>query len=340
MKIFDYFFMAAVILFVTIGCSSDKGQNVEQTETFTNPIVADGADPWVIRFQEEYYYCFSAENKIWVSRSVGLHEIGEAEPLAVWTPPAGTSYSDELWAPELHYLNGKWYIYVAADNGNNHNHRMYVLEGRTQNPQDRFDFKNKIAAPTDRWAIDGTVLQTDDGNLFFIWSGWEGTVNVQQNLYIAPMSDPWTISGERVKISSPEYNWERIGQPYINEGPEVLKNGTEIFVIYSASGSWTDDYCLGQLRLIGSDPLKKESWLKKDVAVFSKTETVFGPGHASFVKSPDFTQDWIVYHAAKFKGAGWDRDVRMQQFFWNEDGSPNFGVPAAAGVPIAVPSGS
>ena len=44
---------------------------------------------------------------------------------------------------------------------------------------------------------DGAVIQKDDGSLYFVWSGWPGTTDGQQNLYIAPMSNPYTISGER-----------------------------------------------------------------------------------------------------------------------------------------------
>ncbi|HOO15240.1 MAG TPA: glycoside hydrolase family 43 protein [Candidatus Marinimicrobia bacterium] len=307
--------------------------------TFTNPVVTDGADPWVIRYQDVYYYCFATDDRIWISCSKNLHEIGLAEPKLVWQPPKGNPWSEELWAPELHFFDNKWYIYVAADDGANENHRMYVLESDNIDPQSHYVLVGKIADSTDCWAIDGTVLE-HRGHLYFIWSGWEGKVNVQQNLYIAPMSNPATISGDRVLISEPEYEWEKIGRPLVNEGPEILKKNDKIHIIYSASGSWTDDYCLGQLTFTGGDILSRESWSKNPRPVFSKTETVFGPGHASFVKSPDGREDWIVYHAAKYKGGGWDRDVRMQKFGWNSDDSPNFGAPVSAGVLLEVPSGS
>ena len=308
--------------------------------TFTNPICARGADPWVVRHRDAYYYCRSAGGKIWVSRAERLQEIGREPGAAVWTPPPNTPYSQELWAPELHRLDGRWYIYVAADDGNNPNHRMYVLEGDPEDPQKPFAFKGKISDPSDRWAIDGTVLVLSGNRKYFIWSGWEGDRNVAQHLYIAPMSNPWTISGDRACISKPELPWELNGRPLINEGPEVLRNARgRVFLIYSASGSWTDDYCLGQLTLAGADPLQPAAWVKHRDAVFARTADVFGPGHASFVKSPDGKEDWIVYHAARRKGGGWDRDVRIQKFGWNADGSPNFGTPVSPGVVLPEPSG-
>jgi GH43 family beta-xylosidase len=305
----------------------------------TNPVAPSGADPWVIRDGDQYYLCQSRRGSIWVNQCTRLQDIGQDHWKRVWTPPANTAYSKELWAPELHRINGTWYIYVAADDGHNENHRMIVLEGTTDNAQDPFQFKGKIAAPTDRWAIDGTVLQMPGSQLYFIWSGWEGFDNVAQHLYIAPMNDPWTISGERVRISSPELDWELNVRPLINEGPQILWHKDKLFIIYSASGSWTDDYCLGQLTWTGGDPLDPTSWIKKPAAVFSRTNDVFGPGHCSFVKSPDNTEDWIVYHSAKSSGAGWNRQINMQRFTWHADGSPDFGRPVSPGVPMAEPSG-
>jgi len=310
------------------------------TATFSNPIVANGADPWVIMHNGRYYYCQScSNNSITVAVAERLEDLSSAEACLVWTAVEGTLYAWDVWAPELHFLRGRWFIYFAADDGNNDNHRMYVLESVTDDPQGAYCFKGQLAAPTDRWAIDGTVLELADGRLYFIWSGWEGFVNEQQNLYIAPMSDPCTISGERVCISVPEYPWELNGGcPLINEGPEVLMHGEKLHLIYSASGSWCDDYCLGQLTFTGGDPLNRDAWVKKPTAVFARTDNVFGPGHASFTKSPDGTEDLIVYHSAKFSGAGWDRQVNMQRFTWDVEGNPVFGEPVAPGVEMAVPS--
>ncbi len=306
--------------------------------TFTNPVVASGADPWVIQREGFYYYCQSNRGSVRVNKCARLQDLGTNQWKTVWTPPPNMPYSKELWAPELHFLQGNWWIYVAADDGDNFHHRMYVLEGLPDDPQAPFRFKGKIAAPTDRWAIDATVLQMPNNRLYLIWSGWEGSENVAQHLYIAPMSNPWTISGERVRISSPELDWEKHGRPLINEGPEVLWHGDKLCLIYSASGSWGDDYCLGQLAWTGGDVLDPKSWVKKPIPVFSRTQDVFGPGHCSFVKSPDGKEDWIIYHSAKSSGAGWNRRVNMQRFTWNLDGSPDFGKPISAGVPLSVPS--
>jgi len=305
--------------------------------TFRNPVAPDGHDPWIIQKDGLYHYCYSHRGAIWVNSNPKLQDAVQFEGTQVWRPERGKQYSRELWAPELHFLQGRWYIYVAADDGRNENHRMYVLQCETSDPTRRFSFSGKIADPTDKWAIDGTVMQYR-GRLYFIWSGWETNQNVRQDLYIAPMSNPTAISGPRVLISKPEYRWEKVGRPLVNEGPQVLTHNDDLFVIYSASGSWTDDYCLGQLKLVGADPLNPKSWRKKPTPVFRGTETIFSPGHASFTKSPDGAEDWIVYHTAKHRGAGWNRCTRMQPFTWDAQGNPVFGRPIADNVEIPAPS--
>jgi GH43 family beta-xylosidase len=322
-------------------CLAGKKSHADDGEverTFTNPVARYGADPWVIRRETNYYYCQSRLDGVWVNRASRLEDIGVDHWKRIWLAPPGTAWSKQIWAPELHFLAGKWYVYVAADDGDNANHRMYVLAGSSSDPQAPFRFVGKIAAPDDHWAIDGTVLQMPDQKLYFIWAGWPGTNDGVQNLYIAPMSNPWTINGPRVCISEPDRIWEQRDFPHINEGPETLWHDGHLFVIYSASGFWDDNYCLGELTWNGGDVLAANSWVKTPEPVFARTAEVFGPGHCSFVKSPDGREDWIVYHAHRGPGTE-QRDVRIQRFGWHADGSPDFGSPVAARIPLRAPSG-
>jgi GH43 family beta-xylosidase len=252
----------------------------------------------------------------------------------VWNAPAFGPNAKSLWAPELHHIQGKWYIYYAADDGLNENHRMWVLE--SSDPMGPYFCRG--ALETSGWAIDGTVLQHTNGALYFVWSGWPAKENGQQNLYIAPMRNPWTLSSSRTLLAQPEHSWERVDMA-ICEGPQILQNNGRTFLIYSASGSWTVDYCLGLMELEGNDPLNTSHWSKKG-CIFQKTAQVWGIGHCSFVKSPDRTEDWIVYHAKSKRKKGWnDRNVRAQKFGWTAEGLPCFGEPISAGVSLAAPSG-
>ena len=187
-----------------------------------------------------------------------------------------------------------------------------------------------------------------------IWAGWEGDQNGQQNIYIAKMKNPYTIEGKRVKISSPQYDWEKVGDlnnpgnpPHVNvnEGPEVLVRNNRLFLIYSASGCWTDNYALGMLTAsANANILDHNSWKKHPKPVFeqNKENSVYAPGHNSFFRSPDGKEDWILYHANPSPGCGCGgkRSPRMQKFTWNADGTLNFGIPVKAGVELPIPSGS
>ncbi|MEK8033973.1 family 43 glycosylhydrolase [Ideonella sp. DXS29W] len=317
--------------------------------TFTNPIAPAGggggaADPSIVYRDGFYYWASSVNgNSIGIAKAKRLQDIGQVPRVIVYTAPPNTMYSKELWAPELAYLNGRWYLYFAADDGNNANHRMYALQADTQNPQGTWAFRGKLAPPQDFWAIDGTVLQQDDGRLYFIWSGWRGANDgFPQRLYIAPMSDPVTISGDRVEISSPTLPWE-METAAIQEGPAVVKHNGRINLVYSASASWTDSYKLGLLSNTDGQVLNPASWVKKSepVLVSNPAGHVYGPGHNCFVKSPNGRQDWIVYHATTDSGTGWGaRNIRAERFTWRTNDTPDFGKPVAVGKAIKEPAGS
>lgn len=325
------------ILLTLILCSCDQkptpADPSSNIQPFTNPLLSAGADPWVVQHDGLYYYCFSKDGGIQIKVVRDITDLAEAETIRAWTPPPNTRYSKELWAPELHRIADRWYIYVAADDGDNANHRMHVLASKDGTVNSGFEYVGKISDPTDKWAIDGTVLHYRN-RMYFIWSGWEGDVNEAQHLYIAEMDSPTSISSERVLLSSPDYDWEKAGSgnglPTINEGPQILQKEGSVYIVYSAAGSWSDHYCLGMLSLEGDDPMQKKSWQKSPEPVFAGTEQVISPGHCSFITIGD--QDWIVYHATRFKGGGWqNRYVKMQPFDWSEEG-PVFGAPVPDGV--------
>ena len=291
-----------------------------------------GADPWVLRHADgAYYYVQSGTSQIYLRRSATLAGLATAEPKAIWTAPAEGPNSKELWAPEFHFVDGKWTVYYAADAGKNEDHRMFALHCTGDDPmEDAFIDRGELHLEHDRWAIDGTICQ-HNGKTYFCWSGWEGRENTQQILYIQLMKDGLTPIGPRVEISRPTLDWELNGKPLVNEGPQFLSHGGKLHVIYSASGSWGDHYCLGRLTMdAGGDPLVAKNWIKRDQPVFTGANGIISPGHCSFVNcAEDEGRPWIIYHCARHFSAGWDRYVRAQRFSWNADDTPNFGEPAA-----------
>lgn len=287
------------------------------------------ADPFVMFHEGMYYATFTTGVNIQLRRAKTLAGLTDAEPKVIYRPRKGTPCANALWAPEIHRLDDSWFIYFAADDGENENHRMFVLENHSPDPfEKQFVEKGELLTPEYKWAIDGTVLEVK-GKRFFVWSGWPGEKDGRQDLYITRMLDPTLCDERRVLISKPTHDWERHGTIKVNEGPQFLIRGDWIHCIYSASHCITDHYCLGRLTAhIDSDLMNAKSWTKHADPVFAGANGILSPGHASFVRNHEDDRDWIVYHCAKHSNSGGNRYARAQAFSWRDD-VPVFGEPHA-----------
>ena len=335
----------------------DTGAAAGTGSTFTNPLLPSGPDPWALYHNGYYYYMNTTGRNLTVWKTRDITDLKYAEKKIVWTPPATGPYSHDIWAPELHYLDHAWYIYFAADAGDNSSHRNWVIENKNADPLDGdWTFKGKVTDSTDKWAIDPSVVE-NKGKLYITWSGWEGDTNGVQHIFLARLKNPWTVEGKRLEVSTPTYPWEKVGDNYpdgkvvplphidVNEGPEFLQHGGNIFLVYSASACWTPYYELGMLTAsTNSNLMKIKSWKKSAEPMFRQdpANSVFGPGHNSFFKSPDGTEDWILYHANQTaaEGCGPTRSPRAQRFTWKADGTPDFGVPVPVTEQLRKPSGT
>ncbi len=319
-----------------------------QQATFVNPI-AEGADPWVVKHGDQYVWCFSEGNRgisVWLSdklTSIGTRNV-------VWEAPESGPYSREVWAPEMHHLDGKWYIYFAASDGRNENHLAYALESRGEDPLGPYELHGPFATGDGEdgkspnvWAIDMTVLE-HDSKRYAIWSGWDQPGTDRQFLYIAPMASPVELAAPRVLMAdNATYVWERTEEREdsrgLNEAPQILKHDGRTFVTYSCGASWKGTYKLGVLELTGDDPLDPGSWEKHPEPIFRSSESTIGVGHSTYVESPDGSELWHVYHAKVDPRDGWRRAVFLQPAGFDDDGFPVLGEPVAAGTPLTVPSG-
>jgi GH43 family beta-xylosidase len=346
-----------VLALATLACArgatvapSPTTSTVAAACTFANP-VAPGADPWVVQHDGMYYYVRSHDRRIWVARSAKLSEVITAPAKAIWSAPDTGWNRTNIWAPEMHFIDGHWYVYYAAGRAGPPFTRQHagVLQSADADPMGRWIDRGMIytgdsvgTGTGDRWSIDMTVGRIA-GRDYAVWSGWSAraaTDKTPQQLYIAPMANPWTISDNRVLLSAPDESWERGPELDLQEGPQFLRRGGDVFVLYSTRDSWLKEYALGQLRLrdTTADPLQPASWVKTG-PVFTGNARVFGVGHASFVTSSDSSEHWIVYHTKDSPTPGWRRSVHMQPFSWSTSGDPLFGEALAPGVRLAKPRG-
>lgn len=319
--------LAATFLTVTAAAQVAPGY-------FQNPINR-GPDPWMVYFDGNYYLSTTQGDAIRVWKASSLAGLKIAKPVTVWTDTNATR-SAGIWAPEVHFLNHRWYMYYTATSSDHadESHRVYVLESAGDSPLGPYKYKARLFNPAnDHYAIDPTVFQNEkDGSLYLIWAAHPRHV-----LYIARMSNPYTLEGDGVYLPADGFGCE-----HVREGPEILQRNGRIFLIYSICDTGTPDYKLGMLIADAkSNLMDAQSWKQYPRPVFERDDDnqVFGPGHCGFFQSPDGSEDWIVYHAKTtsaytYKG----RTTRAQKFGWNADGTPDFGVPLPLGALIKEPS--
>lgn len=316
------------------------GNSDEPRATFQNPLNEErGSDPWML-YYEGYYYLAATTwgDTLTMKRGQTIAELKAATPEVIWQDANGARCCN-MWAPEFHLIDGsngtRWYHYYTAGDGNDlGTQRSYVLESEGTDPRGPYHFQGQILP---YWAIDGSILE-HDGSRYFLFSAWDGPT---QNIWIQEMTNPWTLTGNRTLLSSPEHAWEQEGSDSVNEGPEPLYHEGRTFLTYSASQCADPGYKLGLLELTGSDPMSSGSWTKSDSPVFQAANGAYGAGHNGFFVSPDGTEHWLVYHATtNSNGSCWiDRTTRIQPFTWSADGTPDFGEPLATSTEILVPSG-
>ncbi|MBW3622328.1 MAG: family 43 glycosylhydrolase [Armatimonadetes bacterium] len=316
-------------------------RTVAPRATFHNPLKADGADPWLTWHDGWYYLSTTGGTRLQMRRARHLADLKNAPDRTVWedTEP---SRSKHIWAPEYHLLESgrglRWYLYYTASDDVDANHRMYVAESAGADPLGPYVFKARLQTDPKNafYAIDGSVLKTSNGEMYFLWCGRPSPAG--QGIYLSKMKNPWTLTGERVYLPASGF-----GCKEVREGPVALQRGGKIFLAYSACDTGKPDYKLGMLIAdADSDLMNPASWKQHPTPVFARVDQygVFGPGHNTFFKSPDGKEDWIVYHAkttSEYTYAG--RSTRTQPITWRADGTPDFGLPLPLDAAIPVPSG-
>ncbi|MBL7257571.1 glycoside hydrolase family 43 protein [Paractinoplanes lichenicola] len=304
----------------------------EVAGTFRNPVGVK-ADPFMTYFNGSYYLTMTEGDSIKMRRAASVAGLLNAPATEVWRD-TNASRNKEVWAPEFYRLNGLWYMYYTADDGVDENHRLYVLESSGDNPLGPYHFKARLVPPNrDVFAIDPGIMQ-HNGRLYLSWAG---TNAYQHNgINVAPMSNPWTVSGNAVALNAGG------GCPEVREGPEFLYRNGRTWMTYSTCDTGKPDYQVWQLSIASTaDPLNPANWQQRTGAVFARSDGrgVFGPGHHAFFKSPDGTQDWIVYHAKTTSVFTYNnRTTRVQRITWTDAG-PNLGVPLAIGATQDLPAG-
>ena len=320
--------------------------------TFRNPISPFSApDPFMTYVPETgyYYALFTRGSVLELFRSRHAADICTGESKVIYTPdgPRDGIWGD-IWAPEMHRgNNGKWYIYTSGRAQEQPGEkRLFIMEALSDDPFGDWRFKCK---PTpDVFSIDPTVYTAPNGQQFICCS----RVDHGQVLDVCALDNPWTFGSRRSMIARAEYGWELVppyvGNGAINEGAFFVENGSRLFIIYSGNGCWSDHYCLGVLEFTGGDRgdpdqmTNPKNWFKHDTPLFVMGNGVYGPGHASFFRSPDGKELWCAYHGMKEHNetvTPAPRYFHIQKVEFDQSGYPVMGEPAGYEADLVPPSG-
>ncbi|SNR70133.1 glycoside hydrolase family 43 protein [Lutibacter flavus] len=313
---------------------------MEKTAT-NKPIVEQRADPFIYKHTDGYYYftgSVPSYDVIELRRAKSINELQEAETFNVWHKHKTGPMSQHIWAPEIHYLDGKWYVYFAASEVDDiWKLRPYVIECKGQDPlkDEWIELGQMQPADGDNktfidFSLDGTVFE-NNGKRYFCWAEKTGGQFAASNLYLAEMESPIKLKTAQFMLTTPDYDWERIDF-WVNEGPAVIKNKGKIYITFSASATGAC-YCMGMMEADSvSDLLNRNSWKKSRYPVLETDyeKRIFGPGHNSFTVAEDGETPLSIYHARDYDEIVGDplydpnRHARVMEVKFDDIGKPIF----------------
>lgn len=279
---------------------------------YPNPFIVERADPYVTKGPDGYYY-FTASypafysvdrgyDRIILRRSRTVIGLRDAEEHTIWTAHKSGNMAAHIWAPEIHYIAGAWYVMFAAGDKNDvWNIRPYMLKCSGDNPiEDDFVELGMVQAcdgddcSFTHFSLDMTYFE-HKGEHYLIWA----EIVDNSVLFMAKINpnEPNKLISMPILLTRPEYEWECV-RFKVNEGASVIKSDDKVIVYFSASGTGAE-YCVGMLWAdADSDLMDKNSWHKLDRPILSTDDLdgEVGPGHNSFVVDENGKQ-LIVYHA-------------------------------------------
>lgn len=316
----------------------------QQSPQLSDIVFQDACYPYVLVWHGNYYATIQPQqgDSVMLYTSSDPLLLAQGRKRCVWHD----SRMKNIWSPELHRLNSKWYLYFEADDGNTDNHQLYVLENCSDDPmKGEYQLKGVIQTNSEwNFGLHPTSIVVR-GQQYLLWSGWQHRRSEveTQCIYIARMQNPWTLGSERVMLSQPELEWERqwinpdglrSNYPiFVNENPEAFltEDGRKVCVCYSASGIWTVYHVLGMLTAPSdANLLNPHSWTKSKEPIYigpnPPNDSLYGCSNISL--TPAATNNhtyWLFYETTNIDHAGVQhRDIRLRPVNWKRNGLPDF----------------
>lgn len=320
--------------------------------TKTDIFINDRADPFITKGSDGLYY-FTASypmygkndtdgyDRIILRKSETIDGLAQAEEKIIWHEINSDTSFRFIWAPEIHEINGRWYVLFAASGNKNNvwdiDCHIIMCNGNDPYNDNWIDMGNFGSCDGDGFSFRGFSLDMTHfecgGTHYVAWAQNGGNSNV----YLATVDpeSPWETTCPAILLTKPEYDWERVRIP-VNEGPAAMIHNGKVFLTFSASATGPE-YCIGLMYADeNADLTDITNWTKLDTPLLTSDDLdgEYGPGHNSFVK--DENGDWVfVYHSRDekcYKGeCGYSqndslydpcRSARKRKVLWDENGFP------------------
>jgi GH43 family beta-xylosidase len=312
-------------------------------KTYTNPVYPHYfADPFVLK-HEGMYYAYGTGP---AGADGSQFPLLTSRDLVHWeqhgwalSPMAALHF----WAPEVAFADGIFYLYYSAQGIDGHDHRLRVATSAS--PLGPFQDAGKVLVPDQPFSIDAHPFQDADGQWYLFYARdflmADGPMRVgtgiavdklvrmdelahEPRVVVRPYAD-WHLFQAARSIYENVYDWHTV------EGPAVRRHRGRYYCFFSG-GAWErENYGIGYV--VADHPLGPYAPPSDDNGPILRSVQghVTGPGHNSFVESPDGTERYCVYHA--WDSAMTARTLRIDLLTWH-DGQPHIHGPTWTPQPI------
>lgn len=280
------------------------------------------ADPFILLYEGTYYaYGTGSPDGIEVITSNDLINWNRVDNgrngLALHK---NDSYGEKwFWAPEVYFVNGKFYMYYSAEE--------HMCVATSDSPLGPFvqDIKQPML-PGEK-TIDNTLFIDEDGTPYLFFDRFNDGLNI----WVAELEDDLkTIKKETlhpcIHVSQ---EWEEVW-PRVNEGAFVIKQNGTYYMTYSANSYESQYYGIGCAT--ATDIMGE--WTKySHNPLLQIPGNLYGVGHSSMFKDND--GNWrIVFHAHQSENEIHPRNMFISKVYFKKIGGedilqidPNFITP-------------
>jgi len=297
------------LLLIPISCNNSAASEQDEQSREETKSLVPLADPYILLYDDIYYaYGTGSENGI---------EVMTSDDLKVWKRAANAerglalhkddSYGERwFWAPEVYYVNGKFYMYYSADE--------HMCVATSESPLGPFRQEEQKPMLEGEKTIDNSLFIDDDGTPYLFFDRFNDGLNI----WVAELEeDLITIKKETMHPSiHVSQEWETVW-PRVNEGSFVIKHNDVYYMTYSANSYESPFYGIG----CATAKSVTGEWVKyPHNPLLQKPGDLVGVGHSSMFR--DKNGEWkIVFHAHQSNAEIHPRNMYLSSvYFENVNG--------------------